>query len=339
MQSSQHQIKLMRFSEDHSVGNTLDLESLDRQRQMLRHSHLEVSSLITPKLEDVLASVLERCAVARDKVACFVKNDQTINASCRLTSDGACVLVVSSGTFNSLAEDEVKFVLGHELGHYIFGHVGFTEGSEENLWLSRAAEISSDRVGMLAAGSASSALRTIVKILSGLDGDFIRFDVTKLLGGLDSSASVRRLHKSSTHPSLLVRARALLHWDMVSRFDQEEISAVNRRISNDMYKFIDKTSRTKLADLQLDVCIWKLMTLMFGEHYSLDAMKKIVASQFDGQVVESVSELLQEGVEYAGSESERRLQLSIEYVEKEFPKLSRVTIDQAFSRAYEILSL
>ena len=118
--------------------------------------------------------------------------------------------------------------------------------------------------------------------------------MTKLLGGLDSSASVRRLHKNSTHPSLLVRARALLHWDMVSRFDQEEISTVNRRISNDMYKFIDKTSRTKLADLQLDVCIWKLMTLMFGEHYSLDAMKKVVASQFDGQVVESVSELLQE---------------------------------------------
>ena len=76
MQSSQHQIKLMRFSEDHSSGNTSDLASLDRQRQMLRHSHLEVSSLITPKLEDVLASVLERCAVARDKVVCFVKNDQ-----------------------------------------------------------------------------------------------------------------------------------------------------------------------------------------------------------------------------------------------------------------------
>ena len=127
MQSSPPQIQLMRFSEDHSSGSVSDLASLDQQRQMLRHSHLEVSSLITPMLSDLLSNVLERCAVDRDQVACFVKNDQAINASCRLTSDGACVLVVSSGTFNSLAEDEVKFVLGHELGHYIFGHVGFCD--------------------------------------------------------------------------------------------------------------------------------------------------------------------------------------------------------------------
>lgn len=339
MPNDTQQISLMRFSEDHTSGSISALPTLSQQRQVLRHSHLEISPLLTPELDVLLQSVLEKCSIRKDQVACFVKNEPGINASCRLSSDDGCVLVVSSGAFNSLTSEEIQFVIGHELGHFMFQHVGFTEGSEESLWLSRAAEISSDRVGMLAAGSVTPALRTIIKVLSGLNDDLIRFDVSQLLAGLDSSATLRRLNKSSTHPTLLVRARALLHWDLLGSSDPDEISRVNQRVSNDMYKFIDKSSRTKLADMQNDICVWKLITLMFEEHYSIESITKRVGSEFDRQVMTSINGLVDEGLEYLGSESERRLSLSIEHLELEFPRLSRSTIDQAFSRAYTLLGL
>ena len=326
-----------RFVEDRSGDAGLLLPPFSEQYQQFRHSCLEVSSYLTPQLETTLLEVLNRCGVDRDLVACFVNNDPSINASCRLTSDNKCILVVSSGACNQLSNEEVMFVLGHEVGHFIFHHVGMAERSEEDLWLSRAAEISSDRIGLLAAGSISPALRTLVKSLSGLQDEFIRFDIANLLGDMNSSKSIRESNSSSTHPSLIVRARALLHWDMIKNPTLVQMKKINQRISNDMYKFVDRGARTKLAEVQNELSLWKLVSLMSSESAGLSDIEGKLSQDFDEYLVNSARSLLSESYQYLKTESARRVDLLVGDLERTFPRLSGDAIDSAYARAYMLL--
>ena len=82
-----------------------------------------------------------------------------------------------------------------------------------------------------------------------------RVCISNLLGDMNSSKSIRESNSSSTHPSLIVRARALLHWDMIKNPTLVQIKKINQRISNDMYKFVDRGARTKLAELQNELSL------------------------------------------------------------------------------------
>jgi Zn-dependent protease with chaperone function len=152
-------------------------------------------------------------------------------------------VVVNSGIVDLLDEEELRFVLGHELGHAMSGHALYQSVliflirlSGAIAWMplgalglraiiaalmewSRKAELSGDRAGLLACQDPAVGLRTHMKLASG--GHLEDVDATAFLaqaaeydaaGDLRDSVLKLLLLEARTHPFLAVRAAELRHW-------------------------------------------------------------------------------------------------------------------------------
>src|SRR5690606_17486047 len=153
-------------------------------------------------------------------------------------------VVLNSGLVSMHDEEELRFVLGHELGHVQSGHAVYRTLL---LWLirltgmvnwvpfgalglraivaalmewHRKAELSGDRAGLLAGQDPQAALRTHMKLASG--GRLEEIDATAFLaqaaeydsvdGDLRDSVLKLLLLEAQSHPYLTVRAAELKRW-------------------------------------------------------------------------------------------------------------------------------
>jgi Zn-dependent protease with chaperone function len=152
-------------------------------------------------------------------------------------------IVVTSGMVELADDDELRFVLGHELGHVLSGHALYTTMlmqlmrlSASLSWLSfgalglraiiaalhewqRKAELSGDRAGLLAVQDPGAGLRVHMKTAGG--GRLEDLDVTafaqqgdEYLASPDVRDSVLKLLllEARTHPFAVVRAAELRRW-------------------------------------------------------------------------------------------------------------------------------
>lgn len=134
---------------------------------------------------------------------------------------------VSSGAIRTLSSEELEFVLGHELGHALYGHLDIAAGfliEHCNLDLERcqlvrsfqrAAEVSADRAGLVCCGSLDVAANAIFKLLCGLHIPGHKVDPAELAEQWDSLREEvlddgRRDHWQLSHPFPPLRMRALL---------------------------------------------------------------------------------------------------------------------------------
>jgi Zn-dependent protease with chaperone function len=152
-------------------------------------------------------------------------------------------IVVNSGMLDLMDDDELRFVLGHELGHVLSGHALYTTMLLQLLRLSntlawlpfgalglraviaalyewqRKAELSSDRAGLLATQDPAAALRVHMKLASGghmddLDITAFRAQGDEYMASPDARDSVLKLLllENATHPFAVVRAAELQRW-------------------------------------------------------------------------------------------------------------------------------
>jgi len=152
-------------------------------------------------------------------------------------------IVVNSALIKGLDEEELRFVLGHELGHAQSGHALY---QSLLLWLMRLtgavgwmpigalglraiiaalhewhrkAELSGDRAGLLAVQDPAVALRVQMKLASG--GQLDELDTTTFLaqgteyesaGDLRDSVLKLLLLEAQSHPMAVIRAHELRRW-------------------------------------------------------------------------------------------------------------------------------
>jgi len=152
-------------------------------------------------------------------------------------------VVVTSGLVDLLDEEELRFALGHELGHVLSGHALYTTMLLQLLrvslglsWLpvgalglraivaalhewSRKAELSGDRAGLLAGQSPAAALRVHMKLASGghlgdLDTTAFQAQGDEYLANPDVRDSVLKLLllEARSHPFTVVRSAELRRW-------------------------------------------------------------------------------------------------------------------------------
>jgi Zn-dependent protease with chaperone function len=163
--------------------------------------------------------------------------------------NGQCIgmarpfVVVTSGAVELLDDEELRCLLGHELGHLLSGHAVYRTmlnilvGLAQNLaWLPvgsialraiiaalyewwRKAELSADRAGLLASQDPAAALRLDMKLAGG--GDLTEIDTTAFLeqaneydraGDLRDSLLKIMLFWARTHPLPVARAADLRGW-------------------------------------------------------------------------------------------------------------------------------
>jgi len=156
---------------------------------VLNRSHhnelIESAHRVTPQTEPALANLVGDCAarLQAGPVGTFVAPGNILNAyTFGLVKPQ--ILVVYAGVFRIMDADELRFIIGHELGHVSLGHtwlnslVGGMAGIPSPYlaavvlyfafrWWNRACEYSADRAGLLACGKPEKAASALIKLVGG----------------------------------------------------------------------------------------------------------------------------------------------------------------------------
>lgn len=153
-----------------------------RQRSMMRARLLSGAVRVNVRLLPNVAQSFARIArhvEGGKELDAYVFADPEINA---FVAEGRShmLVAVSSGAVSALSSEELEFVIGHELGHAVYGHLDVAAGfliEHGNLDLERcqllrsfqrAAEVSADRAGLVCCGSLEVAANALFKTLCGL---------------------------------------------------------------------------------------------------------------------------------------------------------------------------
>jgi Zn-dependent protease with chaperone function len=195
-----------------------------QHNELLRRAHR-----VTPQSAPGLAIVAEE-TIARlqpGDVQVFVAPSRSLNAyTFGILSPK--VVVLNSALLEVMDADELRFVLGHELGHVRLGHtwlnslVGGMAGipsplgasallTAAFLWWNRACEYSADRAGMLACGKPHKALSALIRLEAGPMAR-TRADLERALRVIDAEDDHALSHLEealTTHPMMIKRIQQL----------------------------------------------------------------------------------------------------------------------------------
>mgnify|MGYP001276489551 CR=1 FL=1 len=260
----------------------------------LLSTSIRITEDIIPKVYKSIKSVFKKLKV-ENKFDFFVTSDTyQANASCNLMSvSSKPYIILTSKLIELLNSKELEFVIGHEVAHYIYQHALYPNPqTTENrslklniLNLSRAAEISADRIGFLACGDLEASLRTNLKLASGLDDKHLNF---KFSAYLDQLRELETLGKSnsqlfSTHPSFLIRMQALFWFSMTKEYHEFfetkkkgscSISEIDKKIENTIKKVIGNEIDISNKEILDRALFWGSLSL-----YLID--KKFTKSEQD----------------------------------------------------------
>ena len=208
-----------------------------RHRRSLLAESIRLNRRMAPQVADALADCRDRLGVTAP-IEVFLEPKPVFSAFVSKGKSGPIVLGLSSRLLEEFSPTELRFVIGHELGHALYDHFGIpmpiTATIEDVggtlvsrpvqlklfVWC-RAAEVSADRAGVLCAGDPEVAATAFFKMSSGLSRPVITTDLEAFASQVESMASAPSaahevrddddtLDCFSTHPYTPVRVRALL---------------------------------------------------------------------------------------------------------------------------------
>lgn len=219
------------------------LSSILRERQY-RLLYLAGSARVGPRQFADLDALLDECALVLDapaKPELFVQQSPVANAF-TIGMDKPFI-VITSGLYDLMDHDEMRFVIGHELGHALSGHAVYRTMLMHLLrlastfgfipvggWALRAivagllewqrkSELSGDRAGLLCAQDIDAAIRVEMKLAGGNRVD--KLDTQAFLAqaaeyertGDMRDGLLKLLNlELQTHPFSVLRAAALTNW-------------------------------------------------------------------------------------------------------------------------------
>jgi Zn-dependent protease with chaperone function/uncharacterized tellurite resistance protein B-like protein len=198
--------------------------SSSRERRSLLLSGLRLTPRLHPMVFNVVDECVRRLGIT-DPVESYCFPDPMMQAFVVREGNGKVLLGFSSGLLERLEEGELTFVVGHELGHAIYGHLtlsGETLRKDERInpttvlrlfAYKRYAEITADRVGLLCCDDVSVAVRALFKVTSGLSNARSVRDASEFSAQYhDLKATTSKSEAGdwlSTHPYSPLRLEAL----------------------------------------------------------------------------------------------------------------------------------
>ena len=228
-----------KYNKDDPSEFGIDIKKFKNNSNELDNSHLSnlltnsvrVSKEILPKVGNAIETVFERIKIENNFNFFVTADNNQANASCSLMSSASRPdIILTSRLIELLSLEELQFVIGHEVAHYVYQHAlypNYNNVDDRNLKLnllnlSRAAEISADRIGFLACNSLEDSLRANFKLASGLSDKHFNFKPSTYL---DQLRDLEDLGKSSselwsTHPSFLIRMQSLIWFSMSKEYHE-----------------------------------------------------------------------------------------------------------------------
>ncbi len=217
------------------ITKILEEAKTDKRENVYKHLLEGYSFKLSPEISEFLYNLIEEVRKSLEfdeKVDYYIDNSAESNAYCitKDEDDESHILVLHSRLIETMSEDELKFVIGHEFGHLINDNnkikrvVDFVFTGEPPLVLhhklklwNKLSELTADRYGLTACGDVHTAISVFLKLTSGLDPEKISLNMDVFMK--ENIEKVNELKQNDfisnlSHPVNPARIKAL---DLFSR--------------------------------------------------------------------------------------------------------------------------
>lgn len=199
----------------------------------IRRNLLATSVRLTPSMAPEIAKMADECIEklgVKIPLELFVYSSPQFNAACFKPENDRLYVMFSSSLLEGFSSNELKFVMGHELGHHVYDHhavpIGYLLRGQQRpdpqlalelfAW-SRYAEISADRAGAHCAQDMDAVARSLFKLSSGLTSKVVEFSLDDFVSQADEMSAgdsepgqgAPQSDWFSTHPFSPLRVKAL----------------------------------------------------------------------------------------------------------------------------------
>ena len=161
-------------------------------KNILQGHSFKVSEKLAPRLFNTFIEVMQKLGF-NEPIEFYITNNPELNAFAvsRLEEDQPHIININSGLIDKVDDDELKFVVGHEIGHLISNNANiaqllgfvFSNQAETPLLMQhkiavwdKLSELTADRFGFIACGKLDKVLSCFFKMASGLSVERLNFD-------------------------------------------------------------------------------------------------------------------------------------------------------------------
>ncbi len=199
----------------------------------IRRNLLATSVRLTKSMAPDIAKMADECVEklgVQLPLELYVYSSPQFNAACFKPENERLYVMFSSSLLEGFTSKELKFVMGHELGHHVYDHhavpIGYllrgNQRPDPQLALelfawSRYAEISADRAGAHCAQDMGAVASALFKLSSGLTTKVVQFSLDDFVAQVDDmevgdqepGQGAPQSDWFSTHPFSPLRVKAL----------------------------------------------------------------------------------------------------------------------------------
>jgi tellurite resistance protein len=211
-------------------------------RRNLLSTSVRLSQGMAPEITKIAEQCVDQLCVELP-LELYVYSSPQFNAACFKPEDDRLYVMFSSSLLEGFNSQELKFVMGHELGHHVYNHhavpIGYLLQGQERpdpqlalelfAW-SRYAEISADRAGAHCAQDMDAVARALFKLSSGLTSKVVKFSLDDFVAQVDdlkvgdqeSGQGSSQADWFSTHPFSPLRVKALKLFERSELYEKGE---------------------------------------------------------------------------------------------------------------------
>ena len=205
------------------------IEKIENEWKFMLEGHsFKVNKSLAPRLASVFEEV-QKTLEFEEPIDFYVTNSSQVNAFSisRLEDDDVHIINFNSELVERLDDEELRFVIGHEIGHLISRNAHITKliqfifpdpqrmplilTHKITLWR-KLSELTADRYGFIASPSLEKSASGFFKLSSGLNSKRINFDFKAYLEENDKILEFFRQESSTnllSHPINPIRIKAV----------------------------------------------------------------------------------------------------------------------------------
>jgi len=231
----------------------------------IRRNLLATSVRLTPGMAPEIAKMADECIEKLGvelPLELYVYSSPQFNAACFKPENDRLYVMFSSSLLEGFSSDELKFVMGHELGHHVYDHhavpIGYLLQGQQRpdpklalelfAW-SRYAEVSADRAGAHCAQNMDAVARSLFKLSSGLTSKVVEFSLD------DFVAQVDDMKMADQEPG---QGSSQADWFSTHPFSPLRVKALKLFERSELYRPGKKTN----SKLELEIGVQSLLSLM-----------------------------------------------------------------------------
>jgi hypothetical protein len=233
------------------------IEKIENEWKFILEGHsFRVTKEMMPTLHSVCLEVKAKLEFNED-IDFYINNSPELNAFSisRIENDQPHLISINSGLLERLDDDELKFIIGHEIGHlithnadisrlisFVFPHdnkIPLIIYHKIRLW-EKLSELTADRFGYMASPNLEKCVSCFFKLSSGLDTKSINFDYSAYLTENERILNYFKTEKGTnllSHPINPMRIKAIelfskseLYQNIINKQDKEEDKVLEEQI-------------------------------------------------------------------------------------------------------------